>query len=154
MSTSRQTDFIDPARQAGMTADSASDGLARMQIPPVYAALHLLLDLEAQGEARDYGRSMLLDRGEIVVRWTDDVGRWERRVFASRPDNVLAILTRQLDRKPFDCRVRAVQAPGSRPGDISSLTIQHVDQEIYLHAAYGKKLGKPEPAGFHSLSRA
>ena len=54
-------------------------------------AFDLTINGEAQGEVRDYARSVNFQTGEAVVRWTDDRGIFERRVFVSRADGVAVI---------------------------------------------------------------
>jgi hypothetical protein len=54
-------------------------------------AFDLTLDSEAQGEVRDYARSVDFQTGEVAVRWSDDRGAFERRMFVSRKDGVAVI---------------------------------------------------------------
>jgi alpha-L-fucosidase 2 len=46
------------------------------------------------GQARDYRRSENFETGEVTVRWTDDRGTFERRLFVSRTDNVVVLSLR------------------------------------------------------------
>jgi hypothetical protein len=54
-------------------------------------AFDLTIDSEAQGEVRDYARSVDFQTGEATVRWSDDRGAFERRMFVSRKDGVAVI---------------------------------------------------------------
>lgn len=54
-------------------------------------AFDLTIDSEAQGEVRDYARSVDFQTGEVAVRWSDDRGAFERRMFVSRKDGVAVI---------------------------------------------------------------
>jgi alpha-L-fucosidase 2 len=44
-----------------------------------------------RGEVRDYARSVNFQTGEAVVRWSDDRGAFERRMFVSRAAGVAVI---------------------------------------------------------------
>lgn len=48
----------------------------------------LKIDMDADGEIKDYRRICNYETGEIIVRWSDDRGEWERRSFVSRDTNV------------------------------------------------------------------
>ena len=48
----------------------------------------LKIDMDADGEIKDYRRISNYETGEIIVRWSDDRGEWERRSFVSRDANV------------------------------------------------------------------
>lgn len=54
-------------------------------------AFDLTINCEAQGEVRDYARSVDFQTGEAVVRWSDDRGAFERRMFVSRKDGVAVL---------------------------------------------------------------
>ncbi len=54
-------------------------------------AFDLTINSEAQGEVRNYARSVDFQTGEATVRWSDDRGAFERRMFVSRKDGVAVI---------------------------------------------------------------
>lgn len=54
-------------------------------------AFDLTIDSTSRGEFRDYARSVDFQTGEAVVRWADDRGVFERRMFVSRQDGVAVI---------------------------------------------------------------
>jgi alpha-L-fucosidase 2 len=54
-------------------------------------AFDLTIDSESRGETRDYARSVDFQTAEAVVRWSDDRGAFERRMFVSRKDGVAVI---------------------------------------------------------------
>ncbi|HRR92632.1 MAG TPA: glycoside hydrolase N-terminal domain-containing protein, partial [Bacteroidales bacterium] len=49
----------------------------------------LLLEYEESRTVSDYLRTVDFESTEVKVHWTDERGKWVRRVFASRPDNVV-----------------------------------------------------------------
>ena len=60
-------------------------GQKSFMYPDYYVpAFDLTIDSEGQGEVRDYARSVDFQTGEAVVRWSDDRGAFERRMFVSR----------------------------------------------------------------------
>jgi hypothetical protein len=54
-------------------------------------AFDLTIHSESHGEVRDYARSVDFQTAEAVVRWSDDRGAFERRMFVSRKDAVAVI---------------------------------------------------------------
>lgn len=49
----------------------------------------MLISMVESGVIRDYSRTCNFRTGEIIVKWTDDKGVWERKSFVSRHDNVV-----------------------------------------------------------------
>jgi alpha-L-fucosidase 2 len=47
------------------------------------------ISIPENGEVKNYSRSCDFRTGEIIVKWTDNKGDWERRSFVSRHDNVV-----------------------------------------------------------------
>jgi len=56
---------------------------------PFHPGMFVHLRHADAGDVRDYARTENFATGEIVVRWTDDRGRWSRRTFVSRAENVI-----------------------------------------------------------------
>jgi len=56
---------------------------------PFHPGMFVRIRQPAEGDVRDYSRSEDFATGEITVQWTDDRGRWSRRSFVSRADNVI-----------------------------------------------------------------
>lgn len=49
----------------------------------------MLLELPESVSVRDYLRTVDFESTEVKVHWTDERGEWVRRIFTSRPDNVV-----------------------------------------------------------------
>lgn len=49
----------------------------------------MLISMPENGAIRDYSRTCDFRTGEIIVKWKDNRGSWERRSFVSRHDNVV-----------------------------------------------------------------
>ena len=56
-------------------------------------AFDLTIRSPNQGEVRDYSRSVDFQTGETAVRWSDDRGDFERRMFVSRADGMAVLAT-------------------------------------------------------------
>jgi alpha-L-fucosidase 2 len=67
-------------------------GQKNFMYPDYYVpGFDLTIDSEAQGETRDYARSVDFQTAEAVVHFADDRGAFERRMFVSRKDGVVVI---------------------------------------------------------------
>jgi len=67
-------------------------GQKSFMYPDYYVpAFDLTIDSESQGEVRDYARSVDFQTAEAAVRWSDDRGAFERRMFVSRKAGVAVI---------------------------------------------------------------
>jgi len=58
---------------------------------PFHPGFFLTVEQAAAGEIRGYVRTEDFATGEVTVRWKDDAGAWQRRLFVSRADNVIAL---------------------------------------------------------------
>ena len=68
-------------------------------------AFDLEIRMEAHGEVTDYMRSVDFQTGEAAVRWADDRGVFERRLFVCRVDNVAVLLITGPDNGKVNCRL-------------------------------------------------
>lgn len=67
-------------------------GQRSFMYPDFYVpAFDLTIQSDPSGETRGYARSVDFQSGEAVVRWTDDAGSFERRMFVSRADGVAVV---------------------------------------------------------------
>jgi len=125
----------------------------RLPVDRVHPGLHLRLTTPQEGPPRDYQRETVLETGEIVVRWTDGRGSWERRAFVSRPHDAIVMRMRRSDAAALDCTLWLTEAPGKLPGDVEWVTIEHRDDEMLFSCAYHRKMGRPEAEGYRALAR-
>ena len=125
------------------------------RLPPdrVHPAFHLRLAVPPAGPPADYQREVVLDTGEVVVRWRDDRGAWERSVFVSRPHDAVVLRVRRPDRAKLACALWLAEAPGRLPGDVGAVWIDHRDAEMYFLSAYARTGGRPQAEGYHALAR-
>lgn len=110
---------------------------------PFHPAFMLrLVAPETAGDPANYVRSQNFETGELTVQWTDKDGYWERKLFASRPDNVIAM---------------SLSGPKGKVDFALSMAIGHelvqteitaADGWLSAHAIYAKGKG-----GYDSLVR-
>lgn len=75
---------------------------------PYHPAMAMLIEQRCAGEIADYRRTTNFCTGEVVVEWSDDAGRFERRAFVSRPDNVIVQQLRSIDGAKFRATLQLV----------------------------------------------
>ena len=68
-------------------------------------AFDLVIDSTGRGDVRDYSRSVDFQTGETAVRWSDDRGAFERRMFVSRADRVAVLSITGPGAGSLDCRL-------------------------------------------------
>ena len=72
---------------------------------PYHPGFFLTMKSSSDGEVRDYVRTEDCATGEVAVRWTDDAGTWLRRMFVSRPDNVIVLSIKGPGEEQVTCHV-------------------------------------------------
>jgi hypothetical protein len=81
---------------------SGQDGF---MYPDYYVpAFDLTIHTQAEGEVRDYARSVDFQTGETTVHWVDDRGAFERRMFVSRAAG-MAVLLLTAPKSALDCQL-------------------------------------------------
>ena len=83
---------------------------------PLVPAFDLLVKMKADGETRGYMRSLDFQTGVASVKWEDDRGQFVRRLFVSRPDNVVVLSITGLGRGKVDCELQLAQRPTKGQG--------------------------------------
>lgn len=58
---------------------------------PFHPGLFIQIRQPAAGPVRGYLRTENFQTGEVTVRWSDDRGEFARRLFVSRPDNLIVV---------------------------------------------------------------
>ena len=76
-----------------MSAKAREQGFKFVQTDPYHPAFLLNLKMSGlSGEMKNYLMTEDFHSGELAVRWTDDRGDWERKLFVSRTDNAVVML--------------------------------------------------------------
>ncbi|MDR0431071.1 MAG: glycoside hydrolase N-terminal domain-containing protein [Tannerellaceae bacterium] len=65
----------------------------------------MLIKIPASGEVKNYSRECDFRTGEIIVKWTDNRGNWERRTFVSRKDNVIVQYLKAPSKGKLNCLI-------------------------------------------------
>jgi len=102
-----------PAAAHRLMCDKAKDQGLRGTTPtdPFHPAFLMKLKMEGKpANVKSYLMTEDFRTGELAVRWTDGRGDWQRKLFASRPDNVV---------------VMSIAGPKGKVGCEISLNISH-----------------------------
>ncbi len=83
---------------------------------PFIPAFDLQVKMPTQGAVRDYARSADFSTGVAAVAWRDDRGSFQRRLFVSRPDDVVVLSITGPTASGVDCRLRLAQRPTEGQG--------------------------------------
>jgi hypothetical protein len=125
-------------------------------------AFDLTIRTRAQGEVRDYARSLDFQTGEATVHWADDRGAFERRMFVSRAAGV-AVLLLTAPKSALDCRLAMEPREPSEEFNADSDINKRSSQVFKEHVAdikstageswltYGNRFTKAYPGSIHAL---
>ena len=83
---------------------------------PFIPAFDLRVRMAAKGQVREYQRSVDFQTGVAAVGWRDDRGEFCRRLFVSRPDDVVALQIAGPARGAVDCELQLDQRPTQGTG--------------------------------------
>ena len=78
---------------------------------PFIPAFDLLVHMQAKGSVKDYQRSVDFQTGVAAVRWQDDRGEFCRRLFVSRPDDVVVLSITGPGGGTVDCDLQLAKRP-------------------------------------------
>jgi len=125
-------------------------------------AFDLTIRTEAEGEVRDYARSVNFQTGEVTVHWADDRGVFERRIFVSRAAGV-AVLLLTAPKSALDCRLKLEPREPSDEFNADSDINKRSDQVFKEHVSdikstagdswltYSNRFTKTYPGSIHAL---
>lgn len=72
----------------------------------------MLLESPGTASVRNYLRTVDFESTEVKIHWTDEKGDWVRRIFASRPDNVIVQWLTAPDDKSLNVRITMSEGAG------------------------------------------
>jgi len=126
-------------------------------------AFDLTIRSTNHGEVRDYCRSVNFQTGEAIVRWADDRGNFERRMFVSRADGVAVLAITGPKPGSLDGRLALEpREPSDQFNDDSNIA-KSSDQMFKEHVAdiktaassssltYSNRYRKAYPGSIHAL---
>jgi len=91
----------------------------------------MLIHIPKDGNVSNYSRECNFRTGEIIVRWADNRGNWERRSFVSRKDNVIVQYLTAPTAGLLNCTVQLGTDPGMNFPN--TMTFTNVSDENYLN---------------------
>ena len=110
----------------------------------------MLISIPEAGAVRDYSRTCDFRTGEIIVRWADDRGLWERRAFVSRRDNVIVQYLTAPGGGKLNCSIQLATEPEMQfPGDWSITSLSTTDY-LNMRVAYPENT---HGAGYEGVTR-
>lgn len=89
---------------------------AKRWTDPYIPAFDLLVNMEVKGDVKQYMRSVDFQTGEAAVRWEDERGEFMRRLFVSRPDNVVVLSITGPSGGKVNCELQLAQRPTKDQG--------------------------------------
>ncbi|MBN2133994.1 MAG: glycoside hydrolase N-terminal domain-containing protein [Sedimentisphaerales bacterium] len=120
-------------KQAALLAFQFSGQQSFMYPDPFVPAFDMRIGMEKQGEVRDYVRSVNFQTGEATVRWADDRGSFERRLFVSRADGIAVLLIAGPAKGAIDCALRLTpREPSSKLGE---KTVERSNERFKSHVS-------------------
>ncbi len=125
--------------------DSIVDGFGVPNNEAHYGVV-LRLHAPAQGSVRGYARTLDFASGEAVTHWTDERGNWQRRVFASRADSLVAITIAPLAGQPIETEIRIDSAIGPSEESATEQSTLPVPEGLRFDAIY-------HPNGIKAIAR-
>jgi len=79
---------------------------------PLIPAFDLLIKTPASKQPeKNYARCVDYETGVVTVKWQDDSGTFERKLFVSRADKIAVMLIRSLSNTKINCRITFAQHP-------------------------------------------
>lgn len=75
-----------------LTAEAKKQGFnGLVWTDPFHPGMFVKIKQPTQGTIRDYQRTEDFSTGEVIVSWKDDRGEYVRKMFVSRPDNMIVV---------------------------------------------------------------
>jgi hypothetical protein len=96
---------------------------------PFIPCFDMKVSMSAEGAVKDYGRSVDFATGVATVRWADDRGAFERRLLASRADDVVALSITGPGQRKVNCELALAVRP-ARGQAVSSLRDAAMSYEV------------------------
>ena len=111
---------------------------------PFHLAFELKLVMPAKGAVKDYLRTTDFQTGEVSTHWSDDDGKYVRKLFVSRPDNVAVLSILPPDAKKLNLSISTVPIVH----DLIDSDLSVDDEWITSHNAYALS-----PGGYDNVMR-
>ena len=83
---------------------------------PFIPAFNIRVIMPASGEIKNYARSVDFSTGETSVKWTDEKGTYQRRLFVSRADDAIVLSITGNKKGKVNCTLKLAQQPAKGAG--------------------------------------
>ncbi|GHT77517.1 hypothetical protein AGMMS50262_18720 [Bacteroidia bacterium] len=110
----------------------------------------MLIHIPKDGNITNYSRECDFRTGEIIVRWTDNRGNWERRTFVSRKDNVIVQYLKAPSNGLLDATVQLTTDAGMHFP--ATMTFTNVSDENFLNIR-AKYPANTNNAGYEGVTK-
>jgi alpha-L-fucosidase 2 len=110
----------------------------------------MLINIPQDGAISNYSRTCNFRTGEIIVKWTDNRGNWERKSFVSRKDNVVVQYLTAPKNGTISCSVQLTTDPGMNFPKDMAFTSLATTGNLNLRANYPKNTNG---AGYEGVVR-
>jgi alpha-L-fucosidase 2 len=115
-----------------------------------HPGFEMRIDLPSGGEINRYSRICNFRTGEIIIKWADDRGEWERRAFVSRKDNVIVQNLTGPDKGKISCDIQlSVDPKMSFPPGMRFIDVSDTDH-LNLRVRYPPNTNG---AGYEGVTR-
>ena len=115
-----------------------------------HPGFEMKINIPESGDISNYSRVCDYRTGEIIVKWTDNRGIWERRTFVSRKDNVVVQYLKGPSGAKFSCSIQLATEEEMRfPGDMKFTNASNLDF-LNLRVNYG---ASTHGAGYEGVTR-
>ena len=108
------------------------------------------IEIPQNGKIKDYKRICNFRTGEIIVSWTDNRGKWERRSFVSRKDNVAVQYLTAPSKARISCSIRLDIDPKMNFPRNMLFTKESAVDYLAMRVKYDKERGG---AGYEGVTR-
>ncbi len=102
------------------------------------------------GQINNYSRICNFRTGEIIVKWTDSRGEWERNSFVSRKNNVIVQYITAPTKQKLNCSIQLGIDPGMNFPSEMSFSNESDNNYLVIHAHYPPGTGD---AGYEGVVR-
>jgi hypothetical protein len=93
-----------------------------------HPGFEIKINIPESGDISNYSRVCDYRTGEIIVKWTDNRGNWERRSFVSRKDNVVVQYLKAPSGAKLNCSIQLATDEGMHfPGDMKFTNASNSD---------------------------
>jgi len=83
---------------------------------PFIPAFNIRVNMPSSGEIKDYARSVNFSTGETSVKWKDEKGTYQRRLFVSRANDAIVLSIAGNKKGIVNCTLKLAQQPAKGAG--------------------------------------